>query len=378
MKKNNKSPSGGWYDPHPLLAMRDLDGEEPRIYIVDGNRTSGKTTGHYALAYEEWVTQGKQFACCFRWSGDVSGADVVIFDYIRNIYPNVETVAEPVGKNMLKISATKDLSKTPSNVLHETDEELDVYPCCYAISVNGSEKVRRNRAMLSDVWTIIFDEFLPEDGRYCPNELTKYQSIYLTIAGANRPSPTELRNVHLILISNHTNLSNPYYMSLGITKRYQDGTKWMRGNAWVWHRDDNTDAAQAIAQDPVMAAFGTGYNDYSAGTSYLTDTSAGVEKLSGRMRYICTITLDRGFKMKAGVYYHFDTGYLYVSSKIDPGCKNIIAPPGEAYSDDVTSTKERTKTYLVLYDAEITGKIRYESLEEKSILYLLFGKKLGE
>lgn len=376
MEDKNKTPIGGWYDPHPLLEMKDLNGEIPHIYIVDGNRTSGKTTGHYALAYEEWVKYGKEFACCFRWSGDVSGADTVIFDYIRNIYPNVETSAEPVGKNMIKIMASKDLSKEP--VARDEDDIPEMFPCCYAISINGSEKVRRNRAMLSKVDTILFDEFLPEDGRYCPRELTKYQSIYLTIAGANRPSPTELRDVKLILMSNHTNLSNPYYMSLGITRRYQDGCKWMRGDAWVWHRDDNEYAAMAIQKDPVMAAFGTGYNDYSAGKNYLTDTSAGVEKLKGRMRYVCTITLDRGMKLKAGVYYHYDTGYLYVSSAVDPSCKTIIAPPSEAYGENVTSTAERTKVYLLLYDAELTSKIRYESLDEKSILYMLLNKKLGE
>lgn len=362
-----------FYDPRPLLQAKDLDGETPRIAIVDGNRTSGKTTGHLGELYRDWVNGKGQFACGYKWTGDISGASESIFSYItsycdpetgEHLFPDISFDAIPVGKGALyELYATKP-----------GEDELEI--CGYCFSLNGSSKVRKYRSLLANVNTILYDDFLPEDGKYCPNELDKFQSIYLTVAGANRPSPTELRSVRVILTSNHTEISNPYYMAMGITKRFQDDCKWIRGHGWVWHRDDNKAAMQAIQQDKFLQIFGD-YGSYAAGDGYLVDTAGGVERLKGRMKYMGTIKVNKGLLMTAGIQYHYDTGYLYISASVDPSCKAIIAPPGQAYEDDVQSAKVRTKLLVLLLDAEASGKIRYETLEQKALLYMLLNKKLG-
>lgn len=362
-----------YYNPLPALQARDLDGHVPKILIVDGNRTSGKTTGFLGELFHNWAETGEQFACGYKWTGDIGGASESIFSYITSycdpetgiqLFPGIQFESVPIGKGALyELHATKPNS-----------DELEI--CGYCFSLNGSSKVRKYRSLLANVSIIYYDDFLPEDGRYCPNELDKFQSIYLTIAGANRPDAEHLRDVRVIMTSNHTELSNPYYMSIGITKRYQDNCKWLRGHGWVWHRNDNSGASNAIKQDSFLNIFGN-YSKYASGETYLTNTSAGVERLKGRMRYVCTIKVNKGLEMLAGVYYHYDSGYLYISASVDPSSPITIAPAGQAYSDDVTSTKAGTKALIMLIDAENTGKIRYETLEQKSVLYMLLGKKLG-
>jgi hypothetical protein len=362
-----------YYNPIPALQALDINGQVPKILIVDGNRTSGKTTGFLGELFRNWVDTGQQFACGYKWTGDI-GASESIFSYITSycdpetgeqLFPDIEFDSLPIGKGALY-----ELRATRPN----TEEGLETFGYCF--SLNGSSKVRKYRSLLSNVSIIYYDDFLPEDGKYCPNELDKFQSIYLTIAGANRPDAEHLRNVRVIMTSNHTELSNPYYMSIGITKRFQANCKWLRGDGWVWHRDDNSGASSAIKRDTFLNIFGN-YGTYASGESYLTNTSAGVERLRGRMRYVCTIKVNQGMEMCAGVYYHYDSGYLYISSSVDPSSPITIAPVGQSYSDDISSTKAGTRAFILLIDAENTGKIRYETLEQKSVLYMLLGKKLG-
>ena len=49
-----------YYNPSKILNMKDLDGEEPAIYLITNNRSAGKTTAFLKKSLEKF---SKLFYC---------------------------------------------------------------------------------------------------------------------------------------------------------------------------------------------------------------------------------------------------------------------------------------------------------------------------
>ena len=59
---------GKYYDGAKLLSMKDINGEQPEIYMCTTNRSGGKTTYFSRLCVNRFFKYGEKFMCLYRYN----------------------------------------------------------------------------------------------------------------------------------------------------------------------------------------------------------------------------------------------------------------------------------------------------------------------
>ena len=338
-----------YYDGTKLLSMQDINGSRPGIYISTSNRSAGKTTFYNSYLLRKFIQSGEKFALMKRYVDDVPTTGVNFFgalDVPADISPGIARLYQ--GHEMKQEGKRGDAY----SVL-----KYDGNVCGYVLCLNRANRIKQSSNLLSDIQTILFDEFVPETGQYVSNEIDKFLSIITSIA---RGGGKQQRYLRVILISNYVSLMNPYYEAMGITERLKPDMKYMKGDGYVVEQVVNEDAKNAVEQNSIIRAFkgGSSYTDYLTGGKYLLDNSALIEIMKGESSYLCTLDYHgKRYGMRL-----FKDGVLYIDTKPDTTCKTIIHTSrddikaneylGRYFSDLVRGVKEH-------YD---TGNIRFQTL----------------
>lgn len=251
-----------YYQLNKILTIKDLDGVIPWLLFVVGNRTAGKTFAVKAFLLRRWLNHREKFVLFVRWHADIRGIITGFFD--RDVGP-------------LKFR-DHDMSQRP--ILGGMAQELlmDGIPCGYVIAINDVDKIKANSATFSDATWGFLDEFQPESGRYCTDEVHKLWTIIVSISRGGKTG-AHIREFRTILCSNNVTLFNPYYDYFRVSGRLKPETKFLRGNGWVLEQTLNVEAADAI-----RSRYGgiTGKDmDYAASNIYLKDTDAFLDPANG-------------------------------------------------------------------------------------------------
>ena len=115
-----------YYEPNKLLAMKDLNGRKPAIYICDGNRSSGKTTAFYKLVVDEFLQEGKKFCLLYRYKYELDDCAGKFFDVIQSIFfPTYEMTSKCGSGGMYHYLFIKQI-----------DSEDEPICCGYAVAIN--------------------------------------------------------------------------------------------------------------------------------------------------------------------------------------------------------------------------------------------------
>lgn len=261
-----------YYDGTKLLSLKDANGNTPEIYICTTNRSAGKTTYWNRYFVNRFIKYGEKFMLVYRQvtqlDGDVSGK------FFKDIGP---------------------LFFPEYNMTHKRQKEgyVDLYlndiHCGYAVALRKAVKYKECSHFFSDTTRILFDEFMPDDNTYLPDEVNKLRSIHQTVArGKSKMS----RYVPVFMVANPITLLNPYYIAWGISERLRSDTKFLRGRGWVLEQGFNEDAAKAQLDSVFNQAFDEDdrYSLYSSQGKYLNDSTSFIEKIVGqKSSYIATI-----------------------------------------------------------------------------------------
>lgn len=292
----------GYYDGTKLLSLKDLSGKEPEIYMCTTNRTGGKTTYFNRLVVNKFLKGQGKFGLLYRYNYELDNvADKFFKDISTLFFPDKEMTSE----------------RRANGIYHELF--LDGVSCGYAITLNSSDQIKKMSHLFSDINRIIFDEFQSETNHYCNDEITKFLSIHKSIA---RGQGKQHRYVPVYMLGNCVTLLNPYYTSMGISNRLNDGVKFLRGNGFVLEQGYIDSAAKAQEESGVSKAFAKdNYIAYSTQSVYLNDNHSFIDKPAGSNRYLCTL------KYK-GSYYaireYSEDGYLYCDDRPDMTFPNKI------------------------------------------------------
>ena len=198
----------GYYNPDKILRLRDLDGLKPAIYLINTNRSAGKTFSFLKKSLEDFKKKGSQVALIYRHSYELNSC--------ADIYSHVLRLNPDLGSNMVSSSHAKGL-------FYELILDDEVFE--YALSLNNPDALKKYSPLFAEVENMIFDEYQTETGKYLPKEIDKFQSLYLTVA---RGGGKQSRHVNVYLLGNNVTLMNPYYIQFGIHKRLKSDTKFMR------------------------------------------------------------------------------------------------------------------------------------------------------
>ena len=343
-----------FYDGSKLLSLKDINKQQPEIFISTSNRSAGKTTYFGKKLVKDFLKHSKKFILLYRYAYEITGVADKFFSDIRGLFfPNFIMTAEAREKDTFTELFIEEIGKEDSK-----------RPCGYAIALNKADNIKKCSHLLSDASIILFDEFQTESGLYASNEVQKLQSIHTSLA---RGSGKQVKYLPIIMISNFVSLLNPYYTALHISERLQADTNYLRGVGWVLEQGFNDSASQAQKESAFNRAFGdTSYNKFSAEKFYLNDNKSFVKKMTGRNSYIMTLKYDNEF---FGLRLYPDSNILYLSTSADMTSPKKYACRLEDMDEETTLVSTIPLYTQRLRDAFNGGQFRFQNLTCKSALF---------
>lgn len=284
-----------YYDGTKLLSMKDINGNDPEVYICTTNRSGGKTTYYGKYFVKRFLNKNEKFALLYRYNYELD-------DVADKFFKDISSLFFP--------EYTMTSKRRASGIYHELF--LNDESCGYAITLNSADQLKKYSHLFSDVQRILFDEFQSETNHYCSDEIRKFISIHTSIA---RGGGKAVRYVPVIMLSNPVSIINPYYVEMGICDRLREDTKFLRGEGFVLEQGFVEDASSEQQKSAFNKAFSNnGYVAYSSQAVYLNDSKAFIEKPIGSSRYICTVKY--GGKSYA-IREYSELGIVYCDDRAD-------------------------------------------------------------
>lgn len=284
-----------FYDGTKLLSLKDLNGNQPEIYMCTSNRSGGKTTYFSRLLVNRFIKYKEKFGLIYRYNYELDDVADKFFKDIGELF----------------FSGYEMESKRRANgIFHELF--LNGESCGYAVTLNSADTIKKYSHFFSDIQRLLFDEFQSETNHYCTDEVKKFISVHTTIA---RGQGKQTRYVPVFMCSNPVSIINPYYVNMGISSRLQESTKFLKGNGFVLEQGFNESASKAQTESQFNRAFANNeYVAYSSQAVYLNDNKAFIEKPEGNSRYIATLKYKGS---NFAVREYTESGYLYCDDRVD-------------------------------------------------------------
>ena len=284
-----------YYDGTKLLSMQDINGQKPAIYISTSNRSAGKTTYFSRLLTNRFIKKNKKFGLFYRFNYEISDVADKFFKEIKTLFFQDYTMtSRPRAKG----------------IYHEL--YLNGELCGYAMAINSAEQLKKYSHLFADIDAVLFDEFISENGRYCPNEVEKFLSLMVSIS---RGGGQHVRYVPIYLVGNETTLLNPYYIAMDISSNLNSETKFYRGDGFVLEQGFYENVAQQQKESGLLKAFQSSrYANYVTENVYLLDNIVFIEKPKGKNNYLCTLIIDgKSYALRE----YPDSGIIYCDNNID-------------------------------------------------------------
>lgn len=340
-----------YYSLDNIKKQKDINGNEPFFYMITGNRSAGKTTALLLESLKLHKETGKQTLFLYRVKDEIGSVGEIYKDVLQ-LYPEYGLSVE-TKKIVHGIIARM--------ILTTQDGEQSVLG--FAVALNDCDKLKKYSSIFVDVELIVFDEYQLENGRYLKNEIQKLQSvIYSVCRGGGKQS----RAVKTYLLGNTVTLMNPYFIFFGIHKRLRDNTHFIRGDRWLAEFEFNDDASKAIDENPLTAVFkNSNYVKYSKENVYLSDSSAFIDKATGKSNYLFTIIQDND---SYAVREYYEQGIVFVDRTVDGSCKNVVTFDSASHNQNTLMLSTHAYIFDYLNTSYKMGMLRFKDLKCKNVI----------
>lgn len=282
------------------------------------------------------------------------------FCYVRRYVSDIQRVA-PTLFDDISPKFPKHKIEVKNNLIYVDEEEAG---WCIAVS----EFIKYKSKSFKDCKLIIFDEFLPEDGKYLggktnPNlEVELCLNFYQTVArGYNNVIDD---SVKFIFIANSVTINNPYFLYFDIDKMIKSNTKFIKGNGFNVEISKLDDIANQISTSKFGQLInGTAYGKYALDNDFYLDSDEFVSKIGGNKQYLMTFKYNG---QRFGLW-RTNQGVYYLTTKFDKNCKNIYSLSMQDH-DNSTIMINRVNIMIVkdLVKAYATRKLYFDSQRSKS------------
>lgn len=347
LKNNDMQDYTSYYNGYKLLSMKGLNNIEPEIFICAGNRTGGKTFFFKRMLARMGILLGHKFLWVCRKKTQVKGT-------AASFYGDISNCQDLKGEWEIDAYITNVVSV-------KFDDEI----IGYFTYLNFAADLKELSNMFNDVDCIVKDEFQSETNEYMPDEVTKIRSLHKSIS---RGYGNSVRYCALLLIGNQTSIVNPYYVALGIHKRLNKETHFLRGNGFVMEVFFNEEVANRSKLASFEIAFGE--DDYSRSTNeniFLDNISFIERKDTSKMRPQFSIgKCNKWYSVWNGNYFY------YVSEQpIKRGIKYALDLSSHTGENTIMMRRgDPIFTQLKTYFDK--GRFYFENIESKSVCIEMF------
>lgn len=333
----------GFYDGTKLLSLKDLNGQDPELYICTSNRNAGKTTFFGRWFINRFIKYGEKFMIIYRFNYELDNCADKFFKDIGNLF-----FPDHVMTSQRKAAGS-------FHELYLNDDN-----CGYAAALNCADQLKKYSHFFSDVTRILFDEFQSETNHYCSNELQKLISVHTSVA---RGQGKQIRRVPVYMLSNPVSLINPYYVEMDIVNRLHSDTKFLRGDGFVLEQGFVKSASDAQKESGFNRAFSKNkYVAYAAENVYLNDNAAFIEKPAGDGKYLVTLKYnDKNYAIRE----YLNQGIIYCDNHPDNTFKMRISVTTEDHQINYVMLKRNSALLTFLRQLFESGCFRFKDLQCK-------------
>lgn len=223
----------------------------------------------------------------------------------------------------------------------------------------------------SKVKTIIFDEFIIEEGQkkyYLKNEVFVFLNLIETIS--------RLRDVRVFMLANSASSTNPYFLYFDLTLPYNNDIKLFKEGTILLQYMKNEKYRETKKQTRFGKLIaGTSFEDYAVDNKFLNDNKNFIERKSGSAKFSFAFIYNNE---TFGVWTDYKEGKMYVSGDYYKDSPFMFATTLKDHSPNtmfLSSAKKYNcwKTFINNYNL---GNIRFESMKIKNIVTELIKRLL--
>lgn len=311
-----------------------------------GIRSAGKTTYYLLHCVSDFIEKGEQFVLLYRKRYETTGA-IKLFSDILEQYPVLgkEVTDKPIADGLIR------------------EIYLDGKQMAYALSINNPDTLKKYSPMFGKVTQGIFDELILEHGGYIKKEIEKFIAVAISIG---RGGGKQSRDITWYMLGNNVTLMNPWFISLGIYKRIQSNTRYLRGDGWVLEVVKNDSAKKELKENKLNKIFaGNEQLSYITGDSYLVDGSCFIGAMTGKNRYLFTIHYGT---TAYGVREFYNEGIIYINKKPDPTAHfQVSFVPGN-HTQNVIMLNKSCFIFKAIRDAYNNSALRFDDMSTKNMM----------
>ena len=211
-----------------------------------------------------------------------------------------------------------------------------------------------------DVYYIIFDEFIIEEGQghYLKNEVKSFLGLIETIA--------RTRDVKVFMLANAVSEVNPYFLFFDLSLPYNNDIRTFKDGLIVLQYMRNLEYRKMKKQTKFGRLIeGTDYEDYAVNNVFTDSNKDFIEKKSGQAKFSFSFLYNNN---QYGVWIDYNQGKMYVS--------NDVVNNGLIFATTTDDHKPNTLLYSIakkyncwntFVQAFKTGNVFFENVKLKNI-----------
>lgn len=218
-------------------------------------------------------------------------------------------------------------------------------------------------ANFSKVTTIIFDEFIIEEGQkkyYLSNEVIIFLNLIETIA--------RMRDIKIFMLANPANIyTNPYFLYFDLSLPFNNDIKLFKDNMILLQYMKNEEYRTAKRQTKFGKLIaGTSFEDYAINNKCLNENKNFIEKKSGTAKFSFAFIYKSEY---FGVWNDFANGKIYVSFDYDKNSPFIFATTLDDHSPNtlLMSRARKYNCWKIFIENFNLGNVRFENQKVKLI-----------
>lgn len=342
-----------YYNGNKLINQKDINGNKPEIFAVDGNRSDGKTTWFLRYLFRRFEKHGEKLMIVKRFKNQLPNTEKKIFKLIGpRWFPDSQLTAK----------------KCEQGAYFEMF--FNKKPCGYVVDLNSAYKLKDISQYFSDTSYMFMDEFQTQD--YCPDEVEKFFTLHFSVArGLDAPT----RYVPFFMCCNHVSSLNPYYKQWGCASKVDNIEKgFWKGKGIVIERDMNESISELQKASAFNQAFeGSAMYNHAIKNISLCDNFSFVEKLKiNKFDYICNCIIDGSYISLVRVYNVPGVNF-YFSDNVNMNCRSNFTVNSLDHNSDTLLLSKNINFINGLKNQFDHGYMRFSSLEvkEKAFAFLM-------